>query len=99
MVMIDETDELARAITELIGNMRKVKDAVRAAQPGSARALETRQLIDEMARELRRHRKSLERRLRRHPWPEDQRRIAIEQISLIRLAEAEVDGTAPEVQS
>jgi hypothetical protein len=99
--MNDETDELSRAVAVLIGNMRKLKDIAAQAQPGTARALQARKAIDEMARDLRRHRKKMEKKLRQHPWPEDQRRIAIEQIELIRVAEMEADGelmtTAPKM--
>jgi hypothetical protein len=100
VAMNDETDELSRAVAVLIGNIGKLKDIAAQAQPGTARALETRKLIGEMARDLRRHRKEMEKKLRRHPYPEDQRRIAIEQIELIRAAEIEAAGepmTAPKM--
>jgi hypothetical protein len=45
-----------------------------------------------MARKLRSCRKELEKKLNGYPWPEDQRRTAIEQIELIRIAETEADG-------
>jgi hypothetical protein len=90
--MNDETDELSRAVAVLIGNMRKLKDIAAQAQPGTARALETKKLIREMARKLRSCRKELEKKLHGYSWPEDQRRIAIEQIELIRAAEMEADG-------
>jgi hypothetical protein len=95
----EETDELVRAVTELIGNIRTAKNVAAIARPGGPRAKETKKLIDGMARQLRRYRKKLEAFLRDHECTEDQRRLATEHIQLIMLAEAEVNGTAPAVQS
>jgi len=97
--MDDETAELIRAVTELIGNIRCAKNVGAIARPGGPRAKETKKLIDGMSRALRRHRKMLEATLMHKDCTEDQRRLATEHIQLIMLAEAEVDGTAPAVQS
>ena len=59
----------------------------------STRPPETKKLIGEMSRALRRHRKKLEGSLKREDCTEDQRRITTAHIQLIMLAEAEVDGS------
>jgi len=97
--MSEETDELVRAVTELIGNIRSAKNVAAIARPGGPRAKETKKLIDRMSRALRRHRKTLEATLQREACTDDQRRLMTEHIQLIILAEAEVDGIAPAVQS
>lgn len=97
--MSEETDELVRAVTELIGNIRCAKNVAAIARPGGPRAKETKKLIDAMSRALRRHRKTLEATLKRADCTDDQRRLVTEQIQLVMLAEAEVDGTAPAAQS
>jgi hypothetical protein len=97
--MSDETEELIRAVTELIGNIRSAKNVGAIARPGGPRAKETKKLIDGMRRALRRHRKMLEATLGREDCTDDRRRLATEHIQLIMLAEAEVSGTAPAVQS
>lgn len=97
--MSEETDELVRAVTELIGNIRTAKNVAAIARPGGPRAKETKKLIGEMSRALRRHRKKLEKSLKCEDCTEDQRRLTMEHIQLIILAEAEVDGTAPTMQS
>jgi hypothetical protein len=79
--MSEETDELVRAVTELIGNIRCAKNVAAIARPGGPRAKETKKLIDAMS------------------CTDDQRRLVTEQIQLVMLAEAEVDGTAPAAQS
>jgi hypothetical protein len=93
--MSEETDELVRAVTELIGNIRCAKNVAAIARPGGPRAKQTKKLIDGMSRALRRHRKLLEATLKREDCTEDQVRLVTEHIQLIMLAEAEVDGTAP----
>lgn len=97
--MSDETDELIRAVTELISNIRSAKNVGAIARPGGPRAKETKRLIDGMSRALRRHRKMLEATLKREDCTDDQRRLATQHIQLIMLAEAEVDGTMSVVQS
>jgi len=97
--MTQETDELVRAVTELIGNIRRLKNVAAIARPGGPRAKETKKLLDDMARRLRRYRKKVETDLQQHECTEAQRRLAAEHIQLIMLAEAEVNGTAPPVQS
>jgi hypothetical protein len=99
MVMIEETEDLMRAVTELIGNIRCAKNVAAIARPGGPRAKETKKLIDAMSRALRRQRKALEASLQRADCTDDQRRLVTEHIQLIMLAEAEVDGTAPAAQS
>jgi hypothetical protein len=99
MVMSEETDELVRAVTELIGNIRCAKNVAAIARPGGPRAKETKKLIDRMSRALRRHRKTLEATLKREDCTDDQRLLVTEHIQLVMLAEAEVDGTAPAAQS
>jgi hypothetical protein len=99
MVMSEESDELVRAVTELICNIRCAKNVAAIARPGGPRAKETKKLIDGMSRALRRHRKTLEATLKREDCTDDQRRLVTEHIQLIMLAEAEVDGTAPTAQS
>jgi hypothetical protein len=95
----DETAELIRAVTELIGNIRSLKNVAAVARPGGPRAKETKKIIADMARQLRRYRRKLEAGLREDECTEEQRRLATEHIQLIMLAEAEVNGTAPAVQS
>jgi hypothetical protein len=95
MAMSEETDELVRAVTELIGNIRCAKNVGAIARPGGPRAKETKKLIDGMGRALRRHRKTLEATLKRADCTDEQRRLVTEHIQLIMLAQAEVDGTAP----
>jgi hypothetical protein len=97
--MSEETDELVRSVTELIGNIRNLKNVAAIARPGGPRAKETKKLIDDMARQLRRYRKKLETVLRQHECTEDQRRLATEHIQLIMLAEAEVNAPAAPAQS
>jgi hypothetical protein len=97
--MSEQTDELVRAVTELIANIRCAKNVAAIARPGGPRAKETKKLIDAMSRALRRHRKTLEATLKREDCTDDQRRLVTEQIQLVMLAEAEVDGTAPAAQS
>jgi hypothetical protein len=97
--MSDETDELVRAVTELIGNIRCAKNVAAIARPGGPRAKETKKLIDRMSRALRRHRKTLEATLKREDCTDDQRLLVTEHLQLVMLAEAEVDGTAPATQS
>ena len=97
--MSEETDELMRAVTELIGNIRTLKNVAALARPGSPRAKEFKKLIDDIARRLRRYRKKVETDLRQHECTEAQRRLAAEHIQLIMLAEAEVGGKAPRAQS
>jgi hypothetical protein len=99
MVMSEQTDELVRAVTELIGNIRCAKNVAAIARPGGPRAKETKKLIDRLSRALRRHRKALEATLTRGECTDDQRRLVTEHIQLIMLAEAEVDGTAPAAPS
>ena len=97
--MSEETDELVRAVTELIGNIRTAKNVAAIARPGGPRAKETKKLIVGMSRALRRHREALEATLKNEACTDDQRRLVTEHIQLIILAEAEVDGTAPAMQS
>jgi hypothetical protein len=97
--MSEETDELVRAVTELIGNIRCAKNVAAIARPGGPRAKETKKLIDRMSRALRRHRKTLEATLKREDCTDDQRLLVTEHLQLVMLAEAEVDGTAPAAQS
>ena len=97
--MTQETDELVRAVTELIGNIRRLKNVAAIARPGGPRAKETKKLLDDMARRLWRYRKKVETDLQQHECTEARRRLAAEHIQLIMLAEAEVNGTAPPVQS
>lgn len=97
--MSEQTDELVRAVTELIGNIRRLKNVAAVARPGGTRAKETKKLLDDIARRLRRYRKKVEAGLRDHDCTEAQRRLAAEHVQLIMLAEAEVDGTAPAAQS
>jgi hypothetical protein len=97
--MGEETDELVRAVIELIGNIRCAKNVAAIARPGGPRAKETKKLIDGMSRALRRHRKALEATLKGEACTADQRRLVTEHIQLIMLAEAEVDGTGPATQS
>jgi hypothetical protein len=97
--MSEETDELVRAVTELIGNIRCAKNVAAIARPGGPRAKETKKLIDRMSRALRRHRKTLEATLKREDCTDDQRLLVTEHLQLVMLAEAEVDGTAPVAQS
>ncbi len=94
--MSEETDDLVRAVTELIGNIRRVKNVAAMARPGGPRSKETKKLIGEMSRALRRHRKKLETSLLRHDCTENQRRLATEHIQLIMLAEAEVESESAE---
>jgi hypothetical protein len=97
--MSEEPDDLVRAVTELIGNIRCAKNVAAIARPGGPRAKETKKLIDGMSRALRRHRKMLEATLQREDCTDDQRRLVTEHIQLIMLAQAELDGTAPAAQS
>jgi hypothetical protein len=99
IVMSEETDELVRAVTELIGNIRCAKNVAAIARRGGPRAKETEKLIAGMSRALRRHRKTLEATLKREDCTDEQRRAVTEHIQLIILAEHEVDGTAPAAQS
>lgn len=96
-IMSEDTDDLVRAVTELIGNIRRVKNVAAMARPGGPRSKETKKLIGEMSRALRRHRKKLEASLLRHDCTEDQRRLATEHIQLILLAEAEAESASTEV--
>jgi hypothetical protein len=93
-----EHAEILREFTKLIGNIQSIKQIARR-EPPDRHSVAAKEFIADMVRELKRLRKKLEKQLRDHPWPEDQRAIANEQIAVVKLAEAEADGSAPAIFS
>jgi hypothetical protein len=93
-----EHREILREFTKLIGNIGSIKQiAARRPPDRHSRAAQT--LMADMVKELKRLRKKLEKKLRDYPWPEDQRALANAQIAIVKLAEAEADGSAPAIFS
>jgi hypothetical protein len=81
-----------------LANIQSIKQ-IASRRPPDKHSIAAQNLIVDMVKELRRLRKKLEKQLRDYPWPDDQRALANAQIAAVRLAEAEVDGSAPAIFS
>jgi hypothetical protein len=93
-----EHREILREFTKLIGNIQSVKQ-IAGRRPPDKHSIAAQNLVVDMVNELRRLREKLEKKLRDYPWPEDQRELANAQIAIVKLAEAEADGSAPAIFS